>query len=234
MIKKLFAITLGFLLALLVSELVLRFSPVSTGWENSPPSQNNPLIRYIHLANFTYSRGWRFENTVRGRFNNYGYVSQHHYDAMRRSIVFIGDSYTEAAMVSDGDRAHERVHKRLSPERQVISLGQVGADLADCLVAARFAAQNFDVESIVFLLNAGDFSKASKEKIRGFWFARDENNVVVIKSAAKIDARNLFYSSSLLSYIYGNLKFSPDDLWASCGLEKATMKLVVSTSHQKA
>jgi hypothetical protein len=211
MAKVFLYFVLGFVLSAAAAESVLRFLPVNSGWNNAIPSKDNPLIRFIPLHDFTYSRGWKFDNVIQGTSNNYGYISRHNYDPNKKTIVVIGDSFTEAAMIPGGQRVHEILHGNYSPDIQVASLGISGADLADYLVAARFAVQNFKVESIIFLLNSGDFSGAAKPKIRGFWFARNNNGEIAIKSAANIKLRNAFYSSSLLSYLYGNLKFSPGD-----------------------
>ena len=202
---------IGVLLTLLVLEGVLRLLPVNAGWTNPAPTHDEPLIRYVPGAPFVYSRGWSFANVQRGRFNNLGYVSEHDYRAGALTVAVIGDSYVEAAMIPGGRRMHERLQILLPGWMQAIGMGQSGADLADDLVMARYAATHFELKAIVILLSPADVLSSGKPRPRGFWFS-GSGSATRIHSAAQVALRNQLYRSRLLSYLFVNLKFAPADL----------------------
>ncbi len=215
MAKPILALALGAAATLGAAEIAFQLLPVNAGWGNPPPSAELPLIRYFSGAHFTYSRGWAFDNTVHGRFNNYGTVSVFNYAKGRPAVAVIGDSFVEGAMIEGGARVHEVVHAALAPRWQAVGLSQSGADLADHLVAARFALREFETRALVFALNETDFSGAHRPKLRGCWFAETAGEGGIgMNCAADIRLRNLFYSSATLSYLYLNLKFSPRDIVA--------------------
>ncbi len=204
-------LVLGGLLAVLTMEAVLRCLPVNAGWVNPLPTPEQPLIRYEPGAAFVYSRGWNLANVERGRFNNLGFVSAHDYRASAPAVAVIGDSYIEAAMIPDGRRVHEQLQSLLPDGVQSLGFGQSGADLADDLIMARYAAKHFELRALVFVLSPADVLGSGKPRPRGFWFS-GRGAATRIHGAAQVQLRNLFYRSSLLSYLFVNLKFAPADL----------------------
>jgi hypothetical protein len=212
--RRLPALALGALGALAAAELAFRLLPVNAGWGNPPPAPELPLIRYAPGARFAYSRGWRLDGAVAGRFNNYGYVSAHDYAPRAPSAVVLGDSFVEGAMIQAGARLHERLEAALAPRLKAVSLSQSGADLADHVVAARFALAEFETRALVLALNETDFAAAGRPKRRGCWFAPDGAGGLAPRCAAEVRWRNLFYASALLSYLHLNLKFAPADIVA--------------------
>ena len=175
----------GILLALLAMESTLRCLPVNAGWGNPQPTPDQPLIRYVPGAAFVYSRGWNFANVQRGRFNNLGFASSYDYVVGAPAVAVIGDSYVEAPMIPDGKRLHEQLQSLLPKGVQSLGLGQSGADLADDLVMARFAAKRFPLRGLVFLLSPADVSGAGNPRPRGFWFS-GTGGALRVRSAARV------------------------------------------------
>ena len=204
-------LALGALLAVATMEGVLRCLPVNSGWVNPTPTRDQPLIRYEPGTAFTYSRGWSLANVTHGRFNNFGFVSAYDYRVGAPAVAIIGDSYVEAAMITNGARVHEQLQHLLPNDTQALGFGQSGADLADDLIMARYAAQHFQLQGLVFALSPADVLGSGKPRPRGFWFS-GHGATTRIHSAAQVQLRNLFYRSSLLSYLFVNLKLAPADL----------------------
>ncbi len=204
-------LVLGALLAVLTMEGVLRCLAVNSGWVNPVPTPQQPLIRYEPGAAFVYSRGWNLANVQRGWFNNLGFVSAYDYQVGAPAVAIIGDSYVEAAMIPDGTRVHEQLQPLLPNGVQALGFGQSGADLADDLIMARHAAEHFQLRGLVFVLSPADVLGSGKPRPRGFWFS-GHGAATRMYSAAQVQLRNLFYRSSLLSYLLVNLKFAPADL----------------------
>ena len=66
---------------LLVLEVALIPFPVREPVYFMPDDEEYPFLRYQPGQEYTFSRWWNFEVVNRIRINNYGFVSDHDYDA---------------------------------------------------------------------------------------------------------------------------------------------------------
>jgi hypothetical protein len=217
--KKILLLFFGIFISVAFTEIVLRFLPTASGMQNPAPTKNDPLIHYYPNDHFCYSHGWNFRNSVCESYNNFGYASNFNYSTTQKTIAVIGDSFVEALMIRGNERLHERINSALDGKYQAIGLGISGADLSDYLITSEYVTKNFDVSGLVFLLNDGDITGATNPRLRGFWFKQGANGIE-IDHAANVKMRNIFYMSSVLSYLYENLKFNPKDVFSAKAIEK--------------
>ncbi len=208
--RKVFFHTLaGILSTLLFLEILCRFLPVLHGWENPPLTPANPVIRDRPGAAYVYSHGWDFRNHVEGQFNNVGFPSSV-VDIHKLTVLIVGDSYVEAAMIAPSQRMDRLVERRLG--RQVTAMGMSNTALPDYMVVANWAAGQMKLTDIVFEIAPGDLAESVTPKIRGYWYAVDPRGNVTLHSNDRFGLRNALMKSRLFDYLYYNLRFSPGQL----------------------
>jgi len=209
MARKLINLLWGIAVTLLALELLLRLMPVLHGWENPPISADNPVIRDYPGASYTYSHDWDFRNHVDGHFNNLGFPSAP-VNIHDPTIVIIGDSYVEAAMISPDERQDQVLAKII--RRPVTALGMANTSLPDYMVVADWAVHNLRVSALVFELSPGDLSESVEPRLRGYWY-EPLGDALVLNHSAKFTVRNVLMKSRLFDYLYYNLRFSPQTMF---------------------
>jgi hypothetical protein len=152
--------------SMLAAELVLRLLPVSQGTVNRPVNQEHPVLSFEPDDDVVYSRDWNFSVVNHFRVNRQGFVNKYDYDADPATPVLavIGDSYVEATMVPYEEtlfgRLEQDARSRYDGDFRVYSFGASGAPLSQYLVYARHAQDNYNVQSMVFVIISNDFDES--------------------------------------------------------------------------
>ena len=198
---------LGIALTLLAGEGLCRALPVQSGWSNPPVTAEMPVVRYWPHARYVELVGWDLRSAVSGVFNNIGFPGAD-IDLTKPMLAVIGDSFVEAAVLSQEDRLEERLNARISSLR-ASSFGISGADLPDYLVTADWTVDALNTQAVVFVISDEDLQNSSVPKRRGYWFERDAKGAFAMKRNVEFKLRNAIIGSRLASYLLYNLKFGP-------------------------
>mgnify|MGYP001186335716 CR=1 FL=1 len=149
----------GFVVALLVLEVVLRLLPVSTatmtGYHVDPD-----ILTYPARHRWTVSTGWDLRNPQQLRGNNLGFASDVDFVPDTGAVALIGDSYVEASMLDARHRPAAQLQARLEPRRAVYGMGTPGTALLDYAQRVRFAREQLSVRDFVVWLEGGDARQA--------------------------------------------------------------------------
>ena len=197
---------------LLVLEVALIPFPVTESVHFMPDDEEFPFLRYWLGQEYTWSRGWNFKVVNRVRVNNYGFVSDHDYDAeatLPPLVAVIGDSYVEAVAVPYGQTCAGRLATHLSPRLRVYSFGMSGAPLSQYLVYAQYLQDEFRPSRVVFVIILNDFDR-SLLKYSGQYPATyfDDGNVGELTLVRLLRSRSLLRrsmkKSNLSRYLYYN------------------------------
>ena len=197
------ALTIGAL------ELALWALPVSSGFASPPLSAKDPVVHYVPRTHYTSSSGWLMRDAVSGRMNSLGF-SGPEVSPADQSIALIGDSFVDALSIRPEKRVGYLLENGGAP-KPVVSLGVAGADFADYVVAAQWAAQHLKARTAVIVVNEEDLSSSIRPKLRGYWYESSGTNLKV-RSRSPSEFRNSIGQSRLASYLVYNLKFSPADV----------------------
>jgi hypothetical protein len=214
----------GALLAIVAMEIVLRALPVSKGLFRAEDTSNSPLPAYLPSSRWVHSIGWDLQFPIRGQTNNYGQVSPFDYVKGERAIVVIGDSFIEGQLNEYPDTLQGRLAAMVRC-CHVYSFGLGGNSLSDYLATARIAASEFDVSALVFFVVDGDIRESFDVDRGHYRFVEDGADGLQLRyePQAAISTRGRWLrkigDSSLLFYVFSNLRFKPRDLLPS-GMQK--------------
>jgi hypothetical protein len=203
---------LGFLLVLLLAELLLHALPVSTGYNLGAVDVNQPILRGQPYFAYTYSRAWNFQLLNSGVLNNLGFRSSYDFAPDPRAVVVIGNSYIQADAIDPRDTLTERLGGNLHVPAYAV--GVDGFSLADYLVAARWASASFDAHTLLVLLTAGDLKHSCVPRL-GQHYLRSSDGVMslaLVERQSPSGFKHLLNDSSLFRYIFDNLRVSAN--WA--------------------
>jgi len=156
-------IIIGFLVPLLVLEIILRFLPVNTGLKTMPVNEANPVQRFTPNQDFTFSKGWFFDIVNHGHVNNFGYVNDIDYEPKKTTplLAVVGDSYIEAVMVPYEETLQGRLKRSLENSgNRVYSFAASGAPLSQYLVFAQYARDVFHPVGLVVVIIGNDFDES--------------------------------------------------------------------------
>ena len=207
------SILCGVALPLLLGEMTLRLLPVSTTTATLAVDDVNPVIRYTPNQSYTFSKGWRFTIVNTGRINNYGFINDQDYTKhnQRGPLVIIGDSYVEAKMVPYEQTVQGRLQKLLGKKVNVYSIGISGAQLAQYVVFAQYAWNEFQPEAIVFVIVGNDFDQSLIKYMEepGFHYFETEGGGDDLR-LLRIDYRpsiwkKLLRNSAIARYFWGTV-----------------------------
>ncbi|MCC6953675.1 MAG: hypothetical protein IT290_06120, partial [Deltaproteobacteria bacterium] len=193
-------------------EVVLRLFPVSSGQQTSRVNETTPLLRYEPHTTSTWSFGWNFRRPVDIRTNNYGFISDRDYDSRDDAplLAVIGDSYIEARMVQEQDRAATLLDQKLQPDGRCYSFAMSGSPLSQYLAYAQFARDTFRPRGLAVLVVGNDFDE-SLLKYRdagGFHYFRERDGAALelVRTDLDISAfRETLRHSMLFQYTLRNL-----------------------------
>ena len=203
-------VSLGFSLAVVFAEAVLRLLPVSTGYDYMPLNSHNPVLRGTPHVHYTYSLGWNFRLADHGSLNNDGFIATRDY---RRGdtapVLLIGDSYVQAAAVRPDRNLHALLSERLQPV-EVFGLGRAGGALPDYVAMARWGIDRYRPAALVFLIVVGDVDDSLSAKAGGYYFTPGETGLVEsrLDRPALTGAQKTLNHSMLFRYLYDNLAFT--------------------------
>ena len=204
--------------SLLAAELVLRLLPVSEGTLNRPVNQQHPVLSFEPDDDVVFSRDWNFSYVNRVRVNKQGFVNKYDYDADPATPVLavIGDSYVEAVMVPHEETLFGRLESDARSfyggDFHVYSFGASGAPLSQYLVYAKHAQDNYNVESMVFVIIANDFDEsmpryATHEAFPVF-HAGEDGRYNVVLPRDYVPLRGILRESALVRYLHWHLNLS--------------------------
>lgn len=163
LIKKLtfvsIAIAAGFIVPLLLLELMLRFLPVETNVEYAVVTKSSP---YLHVQPHSVrisSLGWNFYSVVTKEANNYGYYSDVDYSKNGKpTLAVIGDSYVEAGKVAKKRSLSEILEN--SDVDGIYSVGIAGSALSQYIAFVKLAESEFNPKAFVIVVVGNDFDES--------------------------------------------------------------------------
>jgi hypothetical protein len=152
----------GVAAAALLLELLFRMLPVAAAPRVEPPTVNDPIQRYAANAPFTWSRGWNFQDVVRGRTNAQGFVADHDYDAAATSplVAVIGDSFIEAFHVGFQRSLTGQLQQALGARGRAYAFAQAGSPLSQYAAYATHVCATYHPQRMVFLIVGNDFDES--------------------------------------------------------------------------
>jgi hypothetical protein len=202
--------------SLAVAELALRLLPVSEGTLNRPVNQEHPVLSFEPANDVVYSRDWNFSFVNHFRVNKQGFVNRYDYDADPATPVLavIGDSYVEATMVPYEETLYGRLESdarsRYGGDFRVYSFGASGAPLSQYLVYARHAQDNYNVQSMVFVVIANDFDESLPRYATHPAFhvfkPGEPGSYKLVLPGEYVPVRGLLRESALIRYLHFHLK----------------------------
>lgn len=147
---------------LIVAEVVLRFLPVATALPVEPPTDANPIQRYVANQPYTWSFDWTMNGVVRGRSNAQGFLADYDYDANdpRPLVAVVGDSYIEALRVSFKESLTGRLQAALGNRGRAYAFAQSGSPLSQYLAYARHACAAYKPARLVVNVVGNDFDES--------------------------------------------------------------------------
>lgn len=154
MIKNIFQICIGSLIAISAIEVTLQLSPVSTSTQMGY-SQDEYVKTYPANYAFKSSDGWDMRHPTTQTTNNLGFASSQTLTPDANAIAVIGDSFVEGIAVEEPLRIATQLANKLS-EHQVFMLGFRGTSLIDYADRAQWAAKMLGVNQFIFVLSNSD------------------------------------------------------------------------------
>jgi hypothetical protein len=168
--RRLAYIALGFGLALLVLEALLRLLPVSTDFPRLAVNDANPVMRGEPGYAFTYSKGWNFRLVNRGRLNNEGFVAPTDFRSNSGAVVLIGDSYIQAQAIPAPQTLASTLRSRWGGV-DVYPVGLAGAGAADYLALTEWSVKRYAPSMVIIILVEGDVDESTQPRAGSYHFA---------------------------------------------------------------
>ena len=211
----LFLFVIGFLVAAVAAEALLRFMPVTMGLYRTQSHERWPLQGYGKDLAFSYSLGWQMLFPNRGRTNNYGQHADFDYQPGSKPILVIGDSFVEAQMVPFADTLQGALSRLMDGSVPVFGFGFAGNSLAEYLAIARMARTEFAPAALVFVIVHNDVKESWTNRLGHRYFEIDAGDVregylPLDRISALQRLRSVFGESALYRYVQINLGFTVD------------------------
>lgn len=153
------AIVAGFIVPLLLLELLLRFLPVETNVEHPVVTKSSPYLHFQPYSVRISSLGWNFYHVRTAQANNYGYISDVDYSKNGRpTLAVIGDSYVEALQVAK--------NRSLSGILENSNIGGIytvaisGSALSQYIAFVKLAETEFNPKAFVIVVVGNDFDES--------------------------------------------------------------------------
>ena len=124
-----------------------------------PVDDENPIDRYEPNRVFTWSRDFYFSIVNRVRINNFGFVSDFHYDpaATTPLLAVIGDSFVEAFMVPFPQTCAGRLAATPNDPARVYAFGTSRSPLSQYLAVAEYTRETFRPEALAVVIIDNDY-----------------------------------------------------------------------------
>ncbi len=207
--KSLLKISAAVIACVLLLEVVLRFLPVATGLER-PIKLNHPIPHWEPNSSYAYSNGWNLRNPQHGTVNNMGFVDLDDYRLGQSGVAIIGDSFVEAIQVPFAHSLSAQVQQQTG--LKTFNLGKSGAQLADYIVAAKWADKSFKLSHMVINIRYSDLPGSLQLLQNGGAYFSNENGTLVLNQSdydySDAGLRNIIKQSALMRYVFINLKLS--------------------------
>ncbi|WP_144264463.1 hypothetical protein [Polaromonas sp. C04] len=197
---------------MLLLEIFFQLLPVSTSTETG--YYIDPLIlSYPPYHHWTTSTGWDLRNVQRLESNNLGYVANRDFERNANAVALIGDSFVEASMLAAPDRPGAQLERALGG-RPVFAMGNPGTALLDYAERIRFAHTHYGVRDFVVLMERGDVKQSlcGSGNINGPCLDPKTLEPRIEKLPPAGTLKRIFRHSALAQYVFGQLKFSPQQL----------------------
>lgn len=214
--------------------------------QHDPVTYNQPVAKYATPhSEFTYSRDWNFSLVNKGWINNAGFLHNQDYDSNGSAPIFavIGDSFVASVHFP----FEETLMNRLSGEAKnaggnIYSFSMNGAPASQCLIWAKHAQDNYNVQSATFVFSADDIYDSllkNRRVTRYHQFAEGRNGELYLHLAREYrgisPSRRILHKSALYRYLQYNVGlFELRNLIAKIkGTSRRTPKLSPDTSEEK-
>ena len=154
------AIVAGFIVPLLVLELLLRLMPGGTNVvEYSVATKSSPYLHHQPYSVLTSSLGWNFYKVTTTQTNNYGYISSVDYSKSGRpTLAVIGDSYVEAMQVDKARGLTAILNNSDIGEAYNVAIS--GAALSQYVAFVKLAELEFNPKAYVIVVVGNDFDES--------------------------------------------------------------------------
>lgn len=198
-------------------ELGLRFLPVTKGLLLAHDQGSFPLPAYEPNLQWTHSIGWDLRLPIHGRTNNFGQVSPFDYREGARILAVVGDSFVEGQLNNYPDSLQGRIAAALPAQGPVYSFGLGGNSLSDYVATVEIVAREFALDTCVFYIVDGDIRESFDGDPGHYRFVQDPGGTRLeyVRLPPVSWRGRLLRSigeSSLLFYMFSNLRFQPRDL----------------------
>lgn len=204
----------GMLALVLAAEVVLRVLPVPTATQTG--YHTDPLIlNYPPHHRWSSATGWDLRNAQPMQANAAGFASSREFERNPQAVVLIGDSFIEASMLPEAERPGAQLERMLGG-RPVFAMGGPGSALLDYAERIRFAHERYGVRDFVLLLERGDVKQSlcGSGNIHGPCL---DAQTLLPRTETLPEAglaKRALRHSALAQYLVGQLRISPQRLWA--------------------
>lgn len=209
---------LGFLLAMLLAEGVLRLLPVTQGLYRTVRAADWPMHSNEPHRPYSYSNGWSMQNPHWGTTNNYGQLAPMDFTPGSRPVVVLGDSFIEAFMNDYEDTLQGQLANRFGTTHPVYGFGFGGLSLSDYVALAGKLRTEFKPSAAVILVIDGDISE-SVGFHNGYRYLVPEGNSFRLAYAPLPTetfgkrVRAIVGEIYLYRYFQAHLQFLPENIW---------------------
>ena len=209
---------MGALAALVLFEGIFRLLPVSMGLYRTEQFERWPLQGYEPGQPYTYSKGWQMLNVQHGITNNYGHNAPFDYRKGSHPVIAVGDSFVESLMNPYKDTVQGQLDERLGSHELVYELGFSGLSASDYLAMSGLAKQEFAPAAAVFVIVDGDISDSLSARVGTYHFVPQGDSLRLAYLPQQGEGlmkklRKSIGEVSLYRYVFGNLGFSPRDVF---------------------
>lgn len=216
----------GALAGLIALELALRALPVSKGLYRERDPARVQWQGYEPGLPWVHSIGWDLREPRGGRTNNFGQPAPFDYEPGDECVALIGDSFVEGQLNWYADTLQGRLAQYLGP---VYAFGLGGNSLSDYLALARSVTRSFHPRALVFLVVDGDIIESMDRDQGHFRFVPGARGMeLAFTPLQPLSWRGHLLrkigESSLLYYVFSNLRARPADL-------KFSWRHVTDTPH---
>lgn len=162
MFFRFISVLFGILLSIILLEAIFRVLPVRDSLMTLPVNSANPVIRFKEDRDVIWSRGANFSIVTRKHVNNYGFLNDQNYSPEDKDplLAIIGDSYVEASQVENSSSMHGILSQEAAGKGRIYSFGASGSPLSTYLAYADYAAKEFHVNALVFIIVGNDFDES--------------------------------------------------------------------------
>jgi hypothetical protein len=195
----------GFAAAALVTEVVLHMLPYSTGYGVTQVDAEHPIGHGTPNFRYTYSRDWSFHFANSGTLNNEGFRASRDYRPDPRGLAVVGNSFVQADAVLPASTMTERIGTLL--HRNAYAIGGDGFSIVDYTVAARWAAERFDVHTLLILLTTEDLTHSCVPRSGQYYLRMQDGRIALalVPRSAPSRLKRFLNQSSTFRYLFDNL-----------------------------